>query len=339
MNVDMHSHIIPVEWIREIKRNGSLWGTRVEKGNGHDWVVHDEGYRYPLVPEFFDAAAKLSLMKRKRIDFTVLSPAPPLFYYWRERDAAARAARLINESSSHFVQQSPSQFLAFATVPMQDVTAALKELEYAFTLPGLAGVEIGASIEGRPLSDPSYEEFFSECERRNWPIFIHPYYVGDKQGYESYYFTNLIGNPLDTTLASASLIFSGVLDRHPRLRILLAHGGGYLPYQIGRLDHGYEVRSESRTCTHPPSSYLHRFFYDTITFHDKALGFLMHIVGSDRVVLGTDDPFDMSEAQPVQRIGEVLQENLGAMNRICQRNAEDLLGRMVDRTHAEAGRR
>jgi aminocarboxymuconate-semialdehyde decarboxylase len=132
---------------------------------------------------------------------------------------------------------------------------------------------------------------------------LHPYYVGAKPGLEDYYLTNSIGNPLDTCVAAARLMQSGAFDRHPDLRIVLVHGGGFLPYQLGRLDHAFLVRPEAKVATkRPPSSYLDRFWFDTITHSDASLAFLLSLVGPERVVLGTDLPFDMADARPLERL-------------------------------------
>ncbi|WP_035462159.1 amidohydrolase family protein [Alicyclobacillus macrosporangiidus] len=325
MNIDLHSHIIPSNVVHEIRNRGHVFGAELQIRNGQEWVVHKQGYQYPLHPHFYDHDAKVESMNNMDVDFTVMSPAPPLFMYWIEPEVAAKMARMVNQGASEFVQAHKKRFRALATVPMQDPKKAVEELEYASHLPGLCGVEIGTTIEGTSLDDPRYDSFFSACQALNWPIFLHPYYVGDKQGMSSYYWTNLIGNPLDTTMAAAALIFGGVLDRYPNLRVLLAHGGGYLPYQIGRLNHGYKVRSESRTCRHKPMAYLQRFYYDTITFDPKALSFLLDMVGSANVVLGTDYPFDMGEDNPVGMLRSATEDEQTVHQVTCE-NALNFLG-------------
>lgn len=326
IKIDVHSHIIPNNILDLIRDQGHGFDTEIQNRSGQNWVVHKQGYQYPLLREFYDADQKLYDMESMGIDFTVLSPAPPMFMYWIDSNLAATFAREVNEGSSSFVESNPNQFLSFATIPLQDPKAAIKEIEYAFSLPGLCGVEIGTTIEGQTLDDLRFDDFFSLCEQLDWPIFLHPYYVGDKSGLSNYYLTNLIGNPLDTTLAAASLIFGKVLDNHPNLRILLAHGGGYLPYQIGRLDHGYEVRKESSTCAQKPSKYLNQFFYDSVTFEGQSLSYLIQTSGDTQVVLGTDYPFDMGENDPVGLLSTAIQHNDTLMNQITHNNACSFLG-------------
>jgi len=322
--IDAHSHILPENIVELIRREGSKYGATIQQRGSLEWVVHEQGYTYPLFGKFYDAQQKLADMRDMGIDFTILSPAPPMFMYWIDTSSAAYFARLVNEGTSQFVSSNPQNFLGLATVPMQDPTVAVETLRYAATLPGLCGVEIGTTIEGQALDDSSFEPFFATCEDLDWPIFLHPYYVGDKSGFSKYYLTNLIGNPLDTALGAAALIFGGVLDRHPKLRVLLAHGGGYLPYQIGRLDHGYEVRPESKTCKNAPSTYLNRFYYDGITFNTEALSFLIRQVGVNRVVIGTDYPFDMAEGDPVGRLRHVSGLDDAGFAQISQLNPLEL---------------
>lgn len=330
IKIDTHSHIIPNNIIHLIKHQGDRWDAEIQSKDGQPWVIHKQGYQYPLLSQFHDPSKKQSDMAAMGIDFTVLSPAPPLFMYWIDPEDGASIARQVNEGCSEFVQNNPMRFRSLATVPMQKPELAVKELEYAKALPGLCGVEIGTSIEGRTLDDPVFGDFFSLCEELGWPIFLHPYYVGDKKGFSNYYLTNLIGNPLDTTLGAASLIFGGILDRHPKLRILLAHGGGYLPYQIGRLDHGYDVRKESRTCEQKPSAYLPRLFYDSITFNSHSLSFLIQMVGDKQVVLGTDYPFDMGETDPVNMLDTAVASNEVVHHQVSYTNARSLFGDVLD---------
>lgn len=318
--IDVHSHILPESVVNLIRKEGSKYGASVQMRGSAEWVVHEQGYTYPLFRKFYDAEEKLLDMNDMGIDFSILSPAPPMFMYWINDELSTTFARLVNEGTSRFVSANQQRFRGLATVPLQNPTAAVEVLHEAAQLTGLCGVEIGTTVEGKTLDDESYDTFFTACETLDWPVFLHPYYVGDKTGLSKYYLTNLIGNPLDTAVGAASLIFGGVLDRHPKLRVLLAHGGGYFPYQIGRLDHGYTVREESKTIPQNPSSYLRRFYYDEITFNSKALSFLIQQVGADRVVIGTDYPFDMAESQPLDLLNQVPELELSSLKRIKELN-------------------
>ncbi|MGN7300198.1 amidohydrolase family protein [Ferdinandcohnia sp. SAFN-114] len=304
MIIDSHHHIIPKKVVDAIRSGDNRFQADIQKKENVEWIVHNQGYAYPLFDKFYDAEAKLEDLKKGEIDKAVLSPAPPMFNYWLDPETAAGVSSFINDGIAEFIAENPSVFQGMATVPMQKPTLAVKEMERVVHELQLNAVEIGTSIEGVNLDDPQFTEFFEAAEALNVTLFLHPYYVGDKAGMSKYYFTNLVGNPLDTTVAAGSLIFGGILDRFPNLKVMLAHGGGYLPYQIGRFDKGYQERKESRTCKERPSSYLDRFYFDTLTFNTQTLQFLIDFVGPEKVVLGSDYPFDMGTLKPREIVEE-----------------------------------
>jgi aminocarboxymuconate-semialdehyde decarboxylase len=194
-----------------------------------------------------------------------------------------------------------------ATLPIQAPEAAAVELERAVSDLGFVGAQIGTNFEdGRPLDVVDLEPVYAAADRLGVPLMLHPYYLGAKPRLEDYYLTNSIGQPLDTCIAAARLMYSGVFDRFTNLKIVLVHGGGYMPYQLGRLDRAFEVRDEPKVRTdRKPSSYLHRFWMDTVTHSDAALSFLVSLIGTERIVLGTDLPFDMGDPRPLDRIERV----------------------------------
>jgi aminocarboxymuconate-semialdehyde decarboxylase len=304
MIIDAHHHILPKSIVQAIRTGDSRFQAEIQTRGNQEWVVHRQGYAYPLFDKFYIANAKIEDMRAAGLDRVVLSPAPPMFNYWLNSETAHSISQMINDGTAEFAAENPSLFQGMATVPMQDPVLAVKEMERVVQEHQIKAVEIGTSIEGVNLDDPKFTRFFEAAEALNVTIFLHPYYVGDKSGLSKYYFTNLVGNPLDTTVAAGSLIFGGILDRFPRLKVMLAHGGGYFPYQIGRFDKGFEERVESRTCKERPSSYLNRFYFDTLTFNPAALKFLVDLVGHEQVVLGSDYPFDMGTLQPKSIIEE-----------------------------------
>ncbi len=298
LTVDVHAHFIPVDFIDAARRGRALDGVEIRRVNGEEHVCHPQGYAYPLAPEFWDLEAKLRQMDRLGIDITVLSIAPPLFFYWVDPKAAVEFCRAANEAMARLVAGSGGRLYGLATVPMQDPESAATELRHAITELGLKGVILGTSVEGVPLEDARFEPFWAAAETLEAPVLLHPYYVGPRPGLSDFYLINLIGNPFDTSVAAARLILSGFLDRHPHLRFLLVHGGGFLPYQIGRLDHGFHVRAEARRyIKRPPSAYLDRFYFDTVVHADLPLRFLVDLVGCSRVMVGTDLPFDMADVR------------------------------------------
>jgi aminocarboxymuconate-semialdehyde decarboxylase len=188
-------------------------------------------------------------------------------------------------------------------LPMQAPSQAADELRHAVRVLGLSGAQIGSNIAGKNLDDPELEPVWAAAAELGAFILLHPINVAGADRLSSYYLTNLIGNPLDTTIAAASLVFGGVLERHPTLKICLAHGGGFVPYQAGRFVHGWHVRAEPKSkLAKPPTESLKRFYFDTIVHSKEALAFLVGSAGADRVLLGSDYPFDMGMPEGVSQV-------------------------------------
>jgi len=325
--VDLHSHVIPRRLVDAFREAPATWGARVESQGTAERIVHTQGYAYPLADEFFDPAAKIASMDRRGIDVSIVSPAPPTFYYWADAELALKAARLVNDGIAEMVGAYPARLRGMATLPLQSPDLAIAELERAVREHGFRAVEIGTSVEGSALAEPRFRPVLRRCHELEVLVFAHPYFVGAKGGMESYYLTNLLGNPWDTTLMAANLMLSGALDDLAGIKIALAHGGGFLPYQIGRLEQGYEVRPETGAHARSrPLELLRRFYYDSIVFNPRALRYLVELVGSDRVALGTDSPFDMGENDPIAQIDTAGLE---------PREREDVVGRTALRLLGE----
>jgi aminocarboxymuconate-semialdehyde decarboxylase len=306
MQIDIHSHVIPDRIVAAIAADPKRFRARVEGEGTARKIIHDQGYVYPLFEEFRKVEAKLSAMDRKGIDISVISPAPPMFYYWADADLALEVAGLVNDGVADMVGARPDRLRGMATVPMQHPDAAVAELERVVRAYGFKAVEIGTSIEGAQLAEERFRPLLRRASELNVFVFAHPYYVGAKSGLESYYLTNLIGNPLDTTVMLANLMFSGRLDELPDLKIVLAHGGGFIPYQIGRLVHGHAVRRETNGISKSsPKDLLKRIYFDSLVFEPQALRYLIDLVGADHVCIGTDAPFDMADDNPRATIDAV----------------------------------
>jgi aminocarboxymuconate-semialdehyde decarboxylase len=306
MQIDIHSHVIPDRIVAAIAADPRRFRARVEGEGSARRIIHDQGYVYPLFEEFREVEAKITAMDRKGIDMSVISPAPPMFYYWADADLALEVAGLVNDGVADMVGARPERLRGMATVPMQHPDAAVAELERVVRAYGFKAVEIGTSIEGAQLAEERFRPLLRRASELNVFVFAHPYYVGAKSGLESYYLTNLIGNPLDTTVMLANLMFSGRLDELPELKIVLAHGGGFIPYQIGRLVHGHAVRSETNGISKSsPKDLLKRVYFDSLVFEPQALRYLIDLVGADHVCIGTDAPFDMADDNPKTTIDAV----------------------------------
>lgn len=304
MRIDVHAHLIPESVIEEIEKHSDHYGVKAVREDGQLWFHHHQGYRYPVQPEFTHVGPAIAWEDRLGLDKRVASISPTLFFYDLSQADRNNISHLYNEAAIEIEKQSGGRILSMAAVPLPDTKAAITELEWALAH-GLTGVEIGTNIEKRTLDEPELFPFFKRCAELGAPVFLHPYYVGPKPMIERYYLTNSIGNPLDTAIAISNLIHSGVLERLPDLKILLAHGGGFFPYQRGRLDHAFRVRQEPKKETKRlPSEHLAGVYYDTITHYAPALRYLVETAGASNVLLGSDHPFDMGPDDPAQVVFE-----------------------------------
>ena len=302
LTVDVHTHFVPPELLAAARRGAGFDGLRTEQRDGQEWLVHRQGFRYPVPPVYCDVEARLRAMDERAVSHAVLSIAPTLFMYWVDAGEAAGFCRAANDALAAFAADSGGRITAVAALPLQDPGAAVTELRRAVTGLGMRGAEIGPDAGGTPLDDPALRPVLAAAADLGVPLIVHPYYVGALPGLADFYLTNLIGNPLATTVCAARLILSGTLDEIGQLRLVLMHGGGFLPYQIGRLDHGHRVRPESRGCALPPSQYLPRFWFDTVTHAPVPLRFLTDLAGADHVLFGTDFPFDMAAGPLAEQI-------------------------------------
>lgn len=324
--IDIHSHYIPDSFIQSVKKDPARFRIQVENRDGKEFFVHQEGFAYPLFETFFDMRKKIAEMDAKRLDISVLSAPPTLFYYWSDVETAAQVCRIFNNSVSEFVRANPNRFSGMAIVPLQDVQASVKELQRCHDELGLRAVEIGSHVEGLQFDDPSFLPFFEKAAELDMLIFFHPYYIGNKQNLESYYLTNLLGNPIDTTMAISHIIFGGLLQKFPDLKLYFAHGGGFIPFQMGRLEHGHRVRQEPKVhLKQNPIPDIQKLIFDTIVFRPEILRFLIEVHGEDQIVLGTDFPFDMGEENPYNFVSNTAGLNENQKRKILGENAARLL--------------
>lgn len=249
-----------------------------------------------------DPGLILDGMTGRGLDAAAISPPPELLMYWAPPETGVAIARATNDGMAELARAYPDRFLPLATLPMQAPDLAAHELERAIGL-GLRGACLCTHVNGVDLDDSRFAPVFSCAERLDVPLFLHPQNAGDVSRLWDYHLWNLVGFPMETATTAARLILSGVFVRHPKLKIVLAHGGGFLPYQLGRLDHGYRVRAALRErLPQPPSYYLSNVYFDSLVHDATALRFLLDRVGVDHVVLGSDYPFDMGDTSPTDAI-------------------------------------
>jgi len=257
-------------------------------------------YRAPLE----DLATRLTRMDDSGIDIQAVSTVPTLYHYWADVSLAADIVAAANEHIVDLAAKQPDRIVGLAAVALQHPDLAADQLRLA-TDHGLRGVEISTSVAGRDLSDRALDPFWAAAEALGSFIFVHPWGCSLGSRLAISYLGNVVGNPTETTLALHHLIFGGVLDRFPKLRICAAHGGGYFPHYLGRADHAYDVRPESRTMQRKPSEYLDGLYFDSLVYTDDGLSRLVSVVGADHVTLGTDYPFDMGVTDPLPRLDAI----------------------------------
>ncbi|MBI3938123.1 MAG: amidohydrolase [Betaproteobacteria bacterium] len=324
--IDVHSHVIPESIIEAMRAQPELYRTVIESEGAKRRFVRGKA-RFDLIPEFYDADAKIEAMDRKGVDVSVISPGPQTFCYWLEEEAAAHTARLVNDGIARMVERYPDRLRGMGTLPLRHPEAAVAELERVVKECGFKAVETATSVAGEELAHPRFRPVLRRAQELKVVIFAHPENIGATGRLDCYYLTNLIGNPLETTIMVANLMFSGALDELPGLSILLAHGGGFVPYQIGRFEHGSKVRSDTSASTRSsPLAMLRRFYFDALTHHPRAVRHLIDMVGSERVMLGTDSPFDMGDEAPLRSLDAVPGLTAAESEDICYRSALRLFG-------------
>jgi len=325
---DLHNHVIPESVLQAIERNPDRYGTRIEQRDGKRYFdVH--GRTAELLPEFYDPEAKIAWMDRVGMDVSVISVGPPIFFYWLAPDAGAEIVRLANDGIAQMVARHPDRLRGMAHLPMQDPEAAIAELERVVKEYRFKAVELATSIEGVPLADMRFRKVLKAIEKLGLFVFTHPYQCLAQGGMDAYYLKNFVGFPLDTTMMIAHLMFSGALDDLKKLRILCAHGGGFMPYQIGRFAHGHAVRAEPKAndCS-APKQLFKRFYFDCLTHEPRSTRHLIEVAGANHIVIGTDNPFDMAPKGDAKQLGQVdAIPGLTAVERewICCRTAKALL--------------
>ncbi len=323
--IDIHAHFVPEEYLRLIEAEGESRGVRLRSGPDGPMILVGHVSIGPITAHYYDLDLRLKAMDAQGVTVHALSLMPPMVY-WADDRLGLRLARLVNDAMAEATRIHPGRFVSLATLPLQDPEAAVAELERAVTELGCRGIYLGTNVRGKELTDPSFLPVFERIHALGVPIFLHPLNVIGAQRLVNYHLHNLLGNPFDTAVAAANLIFSGLLDRFPKLQVCLPHAGGALPYLIGRLNHGWKVRQECRALTKPPSSYLRRFTYDTISHAPESLNYLIKLVGADRVMIGSDYCFDMGYERPVEVITRLRGLTRADRARILGGNAARLLG-------------
>ena len=323
MNIDLHSHFFPLEAFRSAVQHRDK-APQIILENGRYAVVSGGGKRGNLSAGAYDPEARIQELDSMSIDLQAISPSPILLFYRDRADAAAYFCRLQNEAIQQVVDAHPDRFVGFGSVPLQSPREAMVIAEEARRL-GLKGLEIGTSVEGKPLDDAEFEPFFEAAQRLNLLLFVHPI-EGGAEGADP--LTGMLGNVLEfpyrTTMMIERMILKGLFERYPNLRLCLSHGGGLLPYNIWRLDHAYHQRSEFRkNISRKPSEYLRHLYFDSIVHSVDTLRYLVRTVGPERVVIGTDYPMAMGDFEAVAKVR--------ALGSVSEEEREQILGKNAQR--------
>jgi aminocarboxymuconate-semialdehyde decarboxylase len=325
--IDIHAHWFPRRWLAELERRGPAHGLVWEDVPGAGpRFRHGHLSTGPAGPRFVDLVARSEAMAEQGVSMQVLSLSQPMVY-WAGRDDGHALATVYNDCLAEAHQSDPQRFVGLATLPLQAIDLALREIERLPTLPGIRGVCIATCVLDKDLSDPAFFPVYERLEALGLPVFLHPTFVLAAERLEKFYLTNLLGNPFETAVAAAHLIFGGVLDRFPRLEFVLPHAGGAYPWLAGRLRRGWEKRPDLLKATsRSPEDYLRRFHYDTIGYSPVVLEHLVAQVGAERVLMGSDYCFPIAYERPVEIVTDLASLSPAAQAAILEGNARRLLG-------------
>jgi aminocarboxymuconate-semialdehyde decarboxylase len=321
--IDIHAHWYPKEWLDVFEKDGAREGASLERVPG-GYQLKAKHITNAFDERFVVVSQRVEEMDKRRIGVHALSLTTPMVY-WASPALALALSQAYNDAASAAHRQFPDRLVGLAMVPMQAPELALKELDRAAKLPGIKGLYLATNVNGAELDDRKFWDVYGRCEELGWTIFLHPVDTIGQDRTKKFYLKNLCGNPYDTGVAVAHLIFGGVMERFPKLGFNLPHAGGTFPWLIGRWDHGAKVRPELKHMKQPPSSYLKRFTYDTIGHDDRINGALVKLVGADRVTLGSDYCFDMGLDDPLATVERIPGLSAADKEMISAGNAAKLL--------------
>jgi len=303
ITIDVHSHVAVPEAASFVKPHLDLSSIPLVSFATPDTRALNQQQDADRASRMTQYDERLCDLEEMGVDLQVIKPPPPQCYYTLPIEIADKATRMVNDGLAEYASRRADRFIAFGTVPLQDGAAAAAELERCVRELGFKGVQVLTNVAGRELSDPAFAPFWAKAEQLGVLVVLHPNGFTHGERLSRYYFNNVIGNPLDTSVALHYLIFDGVLERHPNLNILAVHGGGYLAAYSGRIDHAWGARSDCRgTLPKAPTSYLRNVYVDAVVFTPHQLKYLVGVFGADKILMGTDYPYDMAESDPIAHL-------------------------------------
>jgi aminocarboxymuconate-semialdehyde decarboxylase len=338
MKIDIHTHLLPPELPRWSEKFGYGGFVRLEHGPAggppacRARMMKDDGTFFREIEDnCWDPARRLADCDRAGVDVQVLSTVPVMFSYWAKAADGLEVARFLNDHLASVVATNPKRFVGLGTLPMQAPELAARELERCVRELGFAGVQIGSHVEARNLSDEALFPVFETAEKLGASVFVHPWDMMGQKAMPQYWLPWLVGMPAESSLAICSMIFGGVFERLPKLRVAFAHGGGAFPATVGRIEHGFRSRPDlcAVDCARAPSEFLGRFWVDSLVHDPRALRLAMDVIGEDKIALGTDYPFPLGEDEPGKLIAETEWLTPAQREKLLSRNALAWLGRQT----------
>ncbi|HEX3954199.1 MAG TPA: amidohydrolase family protein [Stellaceae bacterium] len=324
--IDIHCHVRCDKATAMVEGNEAVsrWYLETQASPQSQAINQANGVRTAL--QSSSPEQRIADMDHMGIDIQAISPAPRQTYYGADPDLGLAVSREINDFMAEICGRYPDRFVGLGTIPFQAPDLAIAELERLHKSLGFRGIEIMTHVAGEDLSAPRFRKIFARCEELGMLVFMHSDGFTEAGRFHDHYFANVIGNPLDTTVAVHHLIFGGVLEDYPNLKLVLSHGGGFLPAYSGRIDHGASARPDTCECIrHMPTTYLKRLYFDTIVYTHHQLEYLVEQYGADHILMGTDYPADMGENDPIGFVEGAAGLDDSERRAILGRNAARLL--------------
>ncbi|RQO30262.1 2-amino-3-carboxymuconate-6-semialdehyde decarboxylase [Taibaiella sp. KBW10] len=328
MKIDIHTHIMPEKipnWFEKFGY-GDFITLQHHKPCCAKMIKGDTFFR-EVEHNCWDADVRINEMDDTEVSIQVLSTIPVLFNYWANPKHGLETSRFFNDHIASVAAAHPTRFVGLGTLPLQNIDLAIKELERCITELKMPGVEIGSNINGKNLSDPYFNPFWEAAEKLGASIFVHPWEMMGENDMQRYWLPWLVGMPAETSRAICSMIFGGVFERYPYLKVAFAHGGGSFPSTIGRIEHGFNVRPDLCAIDNPhnPRNYIGKFWIDALVHDPQALDFIVDIMGADKICMGSDYPFPLGEHHPGKLIESHIQDK-AIQEQLLAKNAMDWLG-------------
>lgn len=325
MHIDIHCHIYPNEYVNLIKQEGARFGVEVQENSDGDRKIIVKGLTFGNLQNFTDVDLRLKKMEEMGLDMNILSFSSNPGVYWADSELANELCKVSNDAYAKIIKERPEKFAGFAALPAQDGNLSSLELERSVKELGLKGGFLGTNVNGRYLDHECFFPIYEKAASLKVPIIVHPANPAGMSEMKDYYLFNLVGFTTESANSIGRLIFSGIFDRLPDLKFIFLHGGGTAPYLAGRFMHGWKVRKECQNIQKSPLEYMKsNFYFDCLLFHSPVVRFLVDLIGSDRIMLGTDLPYDMTDEQIVKTL-----ENAGLSSdeydNISHKNAQTIL--------------